>query len=112
MNDQDIKTLKALRVYYGNSVEADALERAIEQLEWQPIDTAPKDGTQILAYRLDAGMFISRFGTMEMFGLPDHEIEQIPESEFFQDDWWADEDRLEAGLCPTHFQHLPEKPSD
>ena len=47
MNDQDIETLKALQVYYGNSVEADALERAIEQLEWQPIDTAPKDGTVI-----------------------------------------------------------------
>lgn len=62
--------------------------------EWQPIETAPKDGTAILVY---AGQFCYCVEWVEEF------------------DWWAVEDnklgpfRL-RGQAPTHWMPLPPPP--
>ena len=52
---------------------------------WQPIETAPKDGTRVLAY---------------------HQTELVFSSEFLDGEWTGDHER------PTHWMPLPQPPED
>lgn len=54
--------------------------------EWQPIETAPKDGTWFLAYEADVPMYTAHW----------------------DEDGWYD---LEWKCRPTHWMPLPEPPS-
>lgn len=65
-----------------------ALEAA-ERVRWQPIDTAPKDGTDFLGYTVDGDMWVMAWN---------YETEQF-ESE-----------RLFFGAALTHWQPLPSPP--
>lgn len=62
--------------------------------QWQPIETAPKDGTEILAYgrKQDGAYFVA----------------------FEYGDWWCagpwDEGWCELNHAPTHWMPLPEPP--
>ena len=82
--------------------------------EWQPIETAPKDGTEVWAYRADSGVFVAMFGAMDIFPMSDAEIEAMDEGSFWQEDWWAyafdGVFRLEDDLAPTHWHPLPDPP--
>jgi hypothetical protein len=67
-------------------------------MSWQPIETAPRDGTSILVYA-DYKMFVARW------------IEQNP----YCPGWWHVDDNKydQFALCghePTHWMPLPEPP--
>lgn len=62
--------------------------------EWQPIETAPKDGTVLLGYENKAGVEMFTFRWCEHRGW----ISEIP---------WGDWDRVD----PTHWMPLPEPPA-
>jgi hypothetical protein len=86
-----------------------------EQSEWQPIETAPKDGTEILGYREDCGVILVRYTSCDAF-MTDSEIERLEMSEedIFQQDWFY-ADFLQGGRlvddeAPTHWMPLPEPP--
>jgi len=56
--------------------------------QWRPIETAPRDGTQVIVCRNDGGY--------------------IGGAHFVADNWWALE--KESHCNPTHWQPLPEPP--
>ena len=70
------------------------LVEAGERAQWQPIETAPKDGTKVLLYKPDDEFWCSSIATAR---------------------WWAKESEW---LCtgsayfpaPTHWQPLPPEP--
>jgi hypothetical protein len=82
----------------GGNVRDAAVER-LERYGWQPIETAPKDETTIVATRNEVG---HRSYTLIFWSIVDHE--------------WAgytaeDEKRL-VKFQPTHWMPLPEPPTN
>lgn len=79
---------------------------------WQLIETAPKDGTEILAHREDAGVFMIRYTSPVEF-LTESECEKMGEdseaSDWFYSDFVAG-GRLEGSEIPTHWMPLPKPP--
>lgn len=87
---------------------------------WQSIETAPKDGTEVLVWRKDAGALIAMYGALQDF-ISDEELDGIlrdygvgKESDFIeQEDWWGfgffGAERLEGDLVPTHWMPLPKE---
>ena len=71
-------------------MHAEALEIELAA-RWQPIDTAPRDGTNILTWD---GHSISIACWLDIMG-----------------DWWGDDD---CALCstPTHWMPLPQPPTE
>ena len=71
---------------------------------WQPIETAPKDGTLIIGLGLPLDP--------ETFQLPDTRVIKIW---FVGDVWgWARRNRFgdfTVGFSPTHWMPLPEAPT-
>lgn len=71
---------------------------------WQPIETAPKDGTEILGWRGDAGVLIIRWTAPCEF-LTDSELERLPEGSSETYDWFYADfvagGRLEGDEVPT-----------
>ena len=82
--------------------------------EWQRIETAPKDGSEVLVYRADAGVMVAQYGAMDIFGLSDREAEQIEEDHFWFESWWSNSfygaHRMEGDEAPTHWMPLPDPP--
>lgn len=76
--------------------------------DWLPIETAPKDGTWIIAYRPDPdgwydtelGITICRWRKNDRTG-----------KSYFTDTYELDDYEL-ADYPPTHWMPLPEPPSD
>lgn len=67
-------------------------------MEWQPIETAPKDGTPILIYA------------------PRDELRPVREARWFTASawrgWWAyDGDRIVREVSVTHWMPMPEPPA-
>lgn len=78
------------------------------QVEWQPIETAPKDGTVVLLFGTFAG---------EISGVSDGKEMHIGywkngRSDYDGNDWWrlAGGDAYTCWMRPTHWMPLPEKP--
>ena len=81
-------------------------------MNWQPIETAPRDGTEILAWRRDCRIMLVRWDAPENL-LSDSECEALGDSaggydwiyaDFVQGDW------LEGDMIPTHWMPLPDAP--
>lgn len=71
--------------------------------EWQDISTAPKDGTELIGYRPDQGVFAFRWATMEDM-VPDYDGEFAC--------WWHDRWGWMEGIeTPTHWQPMPPEPN-
>jgi len=70
-------------------------------MTWQPIETAPKDGTEILVYRKDAGVLVIQFvAPYDMVGTHDTEP-----------DWFTTYGEHIADV-PTHWMPLPDPPTE
>lgn len=84
-------------------------------MEWQKIESAPKDGTEILCYREGSGVFIARYTSLADF-LSNGEQGAYSEESLFSCDWFcadfAQGSRLDADLMPTHWVHLPPPPNE
>lgn len=88
------------------------LER--ERDKWQPIDDAPKDGTEILLYREDCGVILGRWISPAEF-ISDGDIaENFTEDEWHEPDWFGADFvsgfRISNDGTPTHWQPLPSPP--
>ena len=85
---------------------ADALEAVSEAKAggWMPIETAPKDGTIILAYRPDQNVFTAHFTTPQtVLGLDEPADEPS---------WWTtDGGELVSDGLPTHWRPLLPPPA-
>ncbi len=70
--------------------------------EWMPFATAPKDRTEIIVYRKDAGGFTAIF------------CEPLSDEPVSEDDWcWFSASGQDlTGDLPTHWMPLPEPPKD
>jgi hypothetical protein len=68
---------------------------------WQPIETAPKDGTAILLFSPDARGLLPSIGLWS--------AGEFPNGEIYADwiDCWAD---AVIDAEPTHWMHLPPPP--
>lgn len=115
------------RVLYENEPEEDAndvspssgcvfrdmsVERPVAD-GWLPIETAPRDGTEVLAWRYDCGPFIASFTSCSAFPLTQAEIDELDEDTLFKGDWftqWPQALRLEGSEEPTHWRPLPASP--
>ncbi len=81
--------------------------------EWQDIETAPRDGTEILVWRSDAGVFLARYTSMDVF-LTAGELEDYDDADIYIEDWFYADfvqgGRLDKSEAPTHWMPLPEPP--
>ncbi len=81
---------------------------------WQPIETAPKDGAEVLGYREDCGVLLMRWCALADF-LTDAELAELDEETAFAADWFYADflhgGRLEGEEAPTHWRPLPAPPS-
>jgi hypothetical protein len=82
---------------------------------WQPIETAPKDGTEFLAWRYDAGTFFVRWVFAGEF-MTEQEIEEseLGDDNLDQSDWWFADFIMGGPLNDepafTHWMPLPSPP--
>lgn len=80
-------------------------------LEPQPIETAPKDGTEVIGYNDQYGPTIVFYGSMELLSLTQTEIESFDEDDFFAETWWCfaqdGASRIACDLVPTAWLPLP-----
>ncbi len=77
------------------------------------MDTAPKDGTEILAWRKDCGWFIASFTSCSAFPMSEAELDLLDEETLFKEDWftqWPQALRLEGSEVPSHWRPLPASP--
>lgn len=79
-------------------------------LEWQPIESAPRDGTHILLFGIWAG---------EISGVSKSPVIDIGiwtggTSDFPGDDWWSlpTGDAYACWMRATHWMPLPKPPKD
>jgi hypothetical protein len=103
-----IAELKSLLNYRDEVIDRknDTIEELEAKQEWQPIETAPKDGTWILLYCSQQKVAISGMWHVE----PDLFTPDVHEPGW--SDWVSDNDYImwDSGYSPTHWMPLPEPP--
>lgn len=91
--------------------DAEAALSAIGQVR-QTIETAPKDGSEILVWREDCGWLIASYTSLDAFPMTQSELDELDEETLFQKDWFTQfgQHRLEGSEVPTHWMTLPDAP--
>lgn len=85
--------------------------------EWQPIETAPKDGTEVLVYRADTGVMLARWIAPCDF-MTEAEMDHVLDAtdDGGDPDWFAADfiggGRISNDGLPTHWMPLPAPPND
>lgn len=80
--------------------------------EWKTIDSAPKDGRELIGHRPDQGVFAFRWAWMEELVPKDQHGDPVEDYDDSSSGWWHDRwGWLERDLTPTHWQPLPAPPS-
>jgi hypothetical protein len=78
---------------------------------WKPIETAPKDGRELIGHRSDQGEFVFRWAWAEEFVPKD--LNGDPTEHYDEDFAWWWHDRwgwMEGEETPTHWRPLPPPP--
>jgi hypothetical protein len=79
---------------------------------WKPIESAPKNGDELIGFRPDQGVFVFRWALMEEFVAKDMHGDPIEDYDEDQADWWHDRwGWMEDELRPTHWMPLPDPPT-
>lgn len=84
-------------------------------MDWQPIETAPKDGTEILVYAPEIGVpLLARFAApCDFMTEQEGRRYDILDEDWDEADWFAADFiqgcRLTGG-APTHWMPLPDPP--
>jgi hypothetical protein len=80
-------------------------------MEWQPIETAPRDGTRVLIVNDDGAMAVA--GYVEEWHERSEFVRKARDGDVFrtvrEDVGYWDTD---IAYCPTHWMLLPDKPSN
>lgn len=84
--------------------------------QWQDISTAPKDGTEILMYREDCGVFLARWISPSEFVTDGDTSDHFSnEDEWYEPDWFGADFiagyRVSNDGDPTHWMPLTTPPS-
>lgn len=107
------------RVRAEMQAEVERLRAAVERAgAWRPIESAPRDGTELLGWSAAVGApLIIRWTAATEF-MTDREIDQASSDD---NDWMHDQDwfcadfiqgsRLEGDCAPTHWMPLPSAPA-
>ena len=89
---------------HGRSIEAAAIATALRtagfviEQDWQPIETAPTDGTAVLCWPFNySSLFEGKAEPEIVIGF------------FSEDDWWC-ESTVAKTFDPTHWRPLPTPP--
>lgn len=81
-------------------------------MEWQPIETAPKDGSQILIAAMDNFLTVGYWNEREyIWSIPSDVETQKAGVRHFRKAFNSDGDILEI-YFPTHWMPLPEPPKN
>lgn len=85
----------------------------LSELRWLPIECAPRDGTELLGWREDAGALLIRWTCPEDF-CTDDELAGLSVEDQEQYDWFYADfvsgGRLDDIEQPTHWMPLPANP--
>ena len=99
-------------VYAAKSVMNEAAN-ALERMQWQPIETAPRDGTEILACCVGNydSLLIRWISPIEFLNESEQRDSEMDEEELEQEDWFYADfiqgGRLQNDIYPTKWMHLP-----
>ena len=91
--DEDARKLEAM----GQDPGATFVTDPAPVCEWKPIETAPKDGTEFIVFRDDAGVFAARYVE------PSND-----DGEMFLASMYGED--LTGDMMPTHWMPLPPPP--
>jgi hypothetical protein len=116
LTDQRLKEIKYRHIEEGLAAGANGaifeligeIERLNSQSGWQPIETAPRDGTHILLGVDIATVWIVRNGRYDKC---EHSTPYDPNDE----GWWCyrhsvTQEKLEGIYEPTHWMPMPDEP--
>jgi len=115
---EEAQVLRAILARHGLAVVS------VEEIAWQPIETAPKDGTDIVLYApsvmfndalMEARVTVGRWTTDEecrtQIGDCGGEC-RCPEYEYCDPYWLSWDGGFTAEHPPTHWRPLPAPPAD
>lgn len=112
LQKRDVAADAALKEAASVITDRNAEIAALRQ-PWRPIETAPKDGRELLCWREDCGQFIASYTSPNAFPMTQAEIDLVDEEALFTRDWftqWPQALRLDGSETPTHWMPLPAPP--